>query len=229
MRTYLMLTLLILLLISGLLAARIQQPDHPEGQPAEEYIARLKEGDRAVKSLHSPSNNQTFWLSLSGKLHILHADSTVHTTINQGEGAWKDVTFVEDFCLSPSGDSIYFTDIMDLQSGLSTIKRTDIQGNNIEVITYLDKEIPYLIRLMPKEDLLFFLSKKETKGLPSFSLRYIDLSDGSRGTLYTSDSKLYDIHTDLLQNSVSTLDSRQELHSFSTEMPGVSGLADAQE
>lgn len=229
MRTYLILSLLILLLISGLLAARIQQPDHPEAHPAEEYIARLQQGDRAVKSLHSQSNNHTFWLSLSGKLHILHADSTVHTTINQGGGAWKDVTFVEDFCLSPSGDSIYFTDIMDLQSGLSAIKRTDIQGNNIEVITYLNKEIPYLIRLMPEEDILFFLSKKEEKGLPSFRLRYIHLTDGSRGTLYTSASKLHDIHTDLLQNSVSAVDSGQELHSFSTEMPGVTGLADAQE
>ncbi|WPP52319.1 hypothetical protein [Catalinimonas niigatensis] len=190
------------------------------------YIDTLHQDEQPVKFVVDQKKGFVYWLTFAGGLHAIRQDGNDHTYLNQKNDAWKDITFIEDFCVSETQDRLYFTDLMDLQTGQSAIKVTDAEGK-IEVVANLAHEIPYHISLSADEEMLFFLSKTDIQGTPYFRLRFLDFKEGTKGTLYSSLSKIDSLSYDNTTQKVNIRNKRQELFTFSTDLQKMMGLAES--
>jgi len=186
----------------------------------------LAEKDQALKILDLYDKNQFIWLSLTGELHAVDHKGTDHTKLLYSSKHWNDVTFVEDFCLNATRDSIYFTDLMDLQSGKGAIKLTDIKGTQIHTLTTLDNEIPYQLWLHNEQQKLYFLAKKIKIGHNEYLLRYFDLQKDQKGTIYASTAKIENLRFDGVQQLLILNDSQNRQLAFSTEHIKPAALAE---
>lgn len=191
------------------------------------FVSSLHQDAQPVKSEVDQENEVVYWLSFVGSLHSIKPDGSQHLRLNQGSEAWKDVTFIEDFCLNEADQKLYFTDLLDLKTGQSAIKATDTEGKNIEVVTYLTHEIPYQISLSEDKKKLFFLSKTDIKGSPYFHLRFVDLKERNKGILYSSVSKINSLDYDNATKKVMIRNTRQQKFAFSTDLETMKGLAEA--
>ncbi len=191
------------------------------------FIHTLPQDARPIKSITDQRNGKFYWLSFVGNLYSIGLDGNQHRRINQGVEAWKDVTFIEDFCVNKAQDKLYFTDLMDLETGQSAIKVMDMEGKNVEVIAYLSQEIPYHISFSENVKMLFFLSKSDTKRSPQFRLRFLDLARGTKGTLHSSLSRIDSLYFDAASEEVRIYNAHQDQFAFSTDLQDMNGLAEA--
>lgn len=191
------------------------------------YADTLHKDAQPIKMLVNQKNERVYWLSFVGELHFIGQDGSEHKHLNQDHEAWKDVTFIEDFCIDESRDQLYFTDLMDLQTGQSAIKATDTEGKNVEVIAYLAHEIPYQLTLSADQEMLFYLSKTNREGEPYYRLRFLDLKEGIQGTMYSSLSRIDSLAYDELREKINIHNARQETFAFSADLQTMRGVAEA--
>ncbi|MFP4089628.1 MAG: hypothetical protein ACLFUB_10570 [Cyclobacteriaceae bacterium] len=171
-----------------------------------------------VKTLFDENKGRLFWLNMLGEIHSIGRDMQNHRLISTTGEGWKDVTFIEDFCLSEHYDSLYFTDIMDLQTGMSALKVTDTAGTAVKALKFFRQEIPYAVRMLNESRLLFLLSDAKVAGRSQFRLRFLDLKDGNAGVLYISDHRIEQLEIKAAEKTIVAHDSQQQLISFSTEV-----------
>lgn len=187
----------------------------------------LQENDLAVKTLYHHESQQIYWLSYLGKLYTTSQEDNQHTLISHNQSDWKDVTFIEDFCLNHAKDSIFFTDLMDLESGKSAIKVTDLKGKNVKTLAQLKDEIPYQLTMVKDQAVLFYLSKKMNKRQATFLLRFIDLSKGQSGTLYASNQRMEQLQYDLITHEVLVKNQQKQTFAFSAATQNIQTLTAA--
>lgn len=196
-------------------------------QPIIEMIDTLTEESGTVKMIFDEEKGQVYWLSFVGNLHTVTKDGNDYQHINAGQTFWRDITFIEDFCLNASKDSLYFTDLMDLQSGHSAIKITDINGTGVKVVATLDNEIPYHISFSPEQHMLFYLSKVQKKGIDLYQLRFLNLKEGQKGTLYSSRLRINELKFDKEKKAINILNQKNEQFAFSVDLQNIQGIAEA--
>lgn len=225
MKPYLTINLLLIFLGSALTYYQVFLPnDQSFSQLVKHYQSRINPDSEPVKTLVVDSAAYAFWLSKTGKLHTTYGDTSNHVILNHSGEAWSDVTFIEDFCLNSANDSIYFTDIMDLESGQGAIKVSDRFGQGLKTILLLPDEIPY--RLKHTDNILFYLAQQEYRDA-SYQLRFIDLQNGSRGTLYQSSRKISGLNIDDSLELLNISDPARGQVSFATDLGTIRGLAEA--
>jgi hypothetical protein len=226
MKPYLYINLLLILLGSVLTYHQVFSPEVQHfSQLMRTYQSETEAENRPVKTLMVDTADFACWLSQTGELHSFSDDSSGHVLLNRRGGAWADVTFIEDFCLSPSGDSIYFTDIMDLKSGHGAIKCSDRQGYELQTLAILPDEIPYQLSLSPSGDILFYLSQQNYRDA-SYQLRFIDLKNGTKGTLHSSSRKISQLNIDKSLKLLSIADPAEGQLRFATHIDGSGILAE---
>jgi hypothetical protein len=145
-------------------------------------------GEQPVQILEDPGSSYVYWLDSRGGMHRHDSRTQRSLSFASADSAWRDVTLVEAFCLGKRGDHIYFTDLMDMKSGMSALKVCDTTGRNLQVLSYFSREIPY--QLEQRDNLLFFLTEKHKGRSTEFRLGYVQVQDGRGGTLFTSDKKI---------------------------------------
>jgi hypothetical protein len=190
-------------------------------------IDTLTEESETMKIIFDEEKGQIYWLSFVGNLHTAAEDGSHYQHINAGQAFWRDITFIEDFCFNASKDSLYFTDLMDLQSGHSAIKITDVEGTGVKVIATLENEIPYHISFSPEQHMLFYLSKVHKKGIDSYQLRFLNLKEGQKGTLYSSRLRINQLSFDKRNKAVNIQNQRNEQFAFSADLQNFQGIAEA--
>lgn len=191
-----------------------------------DFQKKINSVDPAVKTVINTRESYVCWLSELGELHSISGDTSNHQSFDQLQEAWADVTFIEDFCLNPTNDSIYFTDIMDLSSGLSAIKVSDRQGGGLQTLAYLPEETPYRLCLSPSGKVLFYLAKQETAN-EKYALRFIQLKNGNIGTMYTSAYKIDSLRVNTGLQQLTLTDPNQGTIAFDTDRRSVFTLAEA--
>lgn len=196
-------------------------------RPIIEMIDTLTEESETIKTIFDEEKGQVYWLSFVGNLHTAVEDGSQYQHINSGQEFWRDITYIEDFCLNASKDSLYFTDLMDLQSGQSAIKITDIKGTGVKVVATLQNEIPYHISFAPEQHMLFYLSKVHKKGIDSYQLRFLNLKEGQKGTLYSSRLRINELKFDKEKKAINILNQRNEQFAFSADSQNLQGIAEA--
>lgn len=227
MRTYLSVNVLLTLIGATLVVYWVFSTERETlTQKITAYQSQIKSSDRPVKTFVDAPRGYACWLSQVGELHFISGDTSQHQHLHHAGWAWKNVTFIEDFYTDSGNDSIYFTDLMDLNSGQSAIKATDRRGNGPEVLAHLPGEIPYRLCVSTSGELLFYLAR-QTSDNASFRLRFINLQDGSRGTLYTSAQKIDSLQLNPLEESISLKHPTQGLVSFDTDLYSIQVLAEA--
>lgn len=227
MKPFLYINLLLILLGSLLTYHQVFSPEVQHfSQLIHTFQSNSNPGSRPVKTLVDDTATFACWLSQTGELHSISNDTSEHVLLNHNGGAWADVTFIEDFCLNPGADSIYFTDIMDLKSGQGAIKYCDRQGRELKTLALLPDEIPYQLSLAPSGDILFYLSQQNYRDA-SYQLRYIDLTNGSRGTLHSSGRKISQLRIDHSLKLLSIADPAEGQLRFATHMDHTGILAEA--
>ena len=190
------------------------------------YQQGLASSDQPLKTKMSKSESFACWLSQLGELHIVQGDTLDHRFLHDAGKEWKNVTFVEDFYLPETSDSLYFTDLMDLKSGFSAVKISDRQGKGLRTLAHLPGEIAYRLCLSHTQDKLFYLSKSDSQK-NVYKLRFINLRDGSRGTLLTSTKKLDSLAFDEQQYQLLVNDPVQGQVAFTKDVDGNGILAEA--
>lgn len=226
MRTSLPITC-VLVFLAGILIYNLVYHTKTESlsEQLKAYQAEIESTDRSVKTIVDETQGYACWLSKVGELHSITEDISQHRYFPNADKAWKYVTFIEDFYTDSQHDKIFFTDLMDLKSGHSAIKVSDRRGRDVKVLAYLPDEIPYRVCVSSSDSLLFYLARKESSP-NSFRFRFINLRDGSRGTLHTSSKKIdsLQLNTD---KKIYVKDPQQGLVSFATDIQSISVLAEA--
>ena len=192
------------------------------------YQTQLENLDQSVKTFVNESEKFACWLSRTGELHSIEGDTSKHRHFSYASPDWKNVTFIEDFCLDSHNERIYFTDLMDLSSGNSAIKVSDRQGSNLRTLARLPGEIPYRLCLSPSDNVLFYLAKSEGREV-AFRLRFINLKNGNQGTLYSSGSKIGSLLSTPGKESISIQDPQIGHLSFATDLESIQVLAEARQ
>ncbi|MDF9796165.1 hypothetical protein OKW21_001428 [Catalinimonas alkaloidigena] len=219
MKTFLLSSIIIPLIILSLV---IQAHNNLQNDALPESITKmidtLSHNNKTVKMVYDDQKGQVFWLSFLGNLHTANQNGSTYRRINQGQQLWKDVTFIEDFCLNASKDSIYFTDLMDLQSGHSAIKITDAEGTVVKVVASLENEIPYHISFSPEQQMLFYLSKVRRNGIYTYRLRFVNLNNSEKGTLYSSSTRITQLDFDKANRAINIQNQSNEQFAFSANL-----------
>jgi hypothetical protein len=190
------------------------------------YRSRINPANQSVKTLVLDSVGLACWLSETGQLHSINDDTARHIILNKSNREWENVTYIEDFCLDAANDRIYFTDIMDLVTGRGAIKVSDLRGNDLKTLLTFQDEIPYQVNLSSSGKLLFYLSQRNFRDA-SYQLRVINLDNGERGTLHSSNRKISKLNIDHSLELLSIADPEQGQLTFTTTTYNTQILADA--
>lgn len=171
--------------------------------------------DLPKKAVIDTENELAYCLSKTGRLFFLSLADEAYRYTGLRHAAWKDITFIEDFCVDTLKKRIYFTDLMDLATGESAIKFTNFDGSKFNTIVVLDNEIPYKIQSGSGGELLYYLAKQSINEKTTYALKFVDLSDGITGTFYKTVNRIEEI------SIPSAIDHLKEVntHSISAGLP----------
>ena len=153
----------------------------------QQYFMRLPAWEKPKKVQLDPQHRKVYWLNQKGEIHAIRADGSREELVNPGIGATLGITYIDDFTLDSRGNTIYFTDLMDIGSGFSAVKRSDLQGENIQVVATFPAEIPYAVAWDTEAQQLYYLTKREKTG--DYSLQLL----GRETPLAISGRKISDI------------------------------------
>nr|WKN39607.1 hypothetical protein K4G66_12980 [Tunicatimonas sp. TK19036] len=153
----------------------------------QEYFAVLPDWQKPKKVQVDQLHRWVYWLNENGEIRAVSADGTHHKLINRGIGAQLGITYIDDFTIDSQGNAIYFTDLMDVASGFSALKKSDLQGNSIEILETFPTETPYAVCWDTTMQQLYYLTKSE--GSSVYNLQLL----GESGPLATSSHKVKDI------------------------------------
>lgn len=177
----------------------------------QQYFTMLPNWKKPKKVQIDWQNRKVYWLNQNGEIHAVLANGTQQELINKGIGAILGITYIDDFALNSQGNAIYFTDLMDVASGLSAIKRSDLKGEHIQTLVTFPAETPYAVSWDDATQQLYYLTKREKAA--DYSLQLL----GEAIPLAITDHKVTDIPSLLSRLSEAQV-AAQPIANQSTEM-----------
>jgi hypothetical protein len=153
----------------------------------QQYFSDLPPWQKPKKIQIDPQHRKVYWLNRNGEIHAIQPDGTCTELVNKGIGATLGITYIGDFTLNSPDNTIYFTDLMDIASGCSAIKKSDLKGDNIETLATFSTEVPYAVTWDEASQQLYYLSRgRKTE---QYSLKLL----GESSPLATTPHKLTNI------------------------------------
>ncbi len=135
-------------------------------------------------------HQQVYWLNKMGEIYRTQPDGTQVELINQGLSADMGVTFIEDFCIDTRRGCLYFTDLFDLQTGHSAIKKSDLNGDDIETVATFAEETPLRLSVSPDTKAVYYISQAKEHWQPTYHMGTIGPYSREKTLLYTSSHPL---------------------------------------
>ena len=123
----------------------------------ERHLLGLSSAERSVKTVVDNHGRYVYWLSFIGEVHRIPFAGGPSERVVQSVGMARQAMFIEDFCLDQE-DRLFFTDLMDQETGLSAIKQVDSSGH-ITTVATLREETPYQLRADRRTGQIHYLTK----------------------------------------------------------------------
>lgn len=83
------------------------------------------------------------------------------TLVNKGMGAQLGITFISDFAIDDQNATLYFTDLMDVSTGQSTLKMSDATGSHIEMLATFTDKIAYAVHWNNESQQLYYATRQK--------------------------------------------------------------------
>lgn len=128
------------------------------------HFAELPDWEKPKKVQVDIQRRRVYWLNQKGEIWAIRSNGRDGQMVNKGIGAQLGITYIQDFTLNPQSHTLYFTDLMDIASGLSAIKSSDFRGKNIETLATFSTETPYAITWDESTQHLYYLTKPRSEG-----------------------------------------------------------------
>ncbi|MGD1894773.1 MAG: hypothetical protein ACFB15_29790 [Cyclobacteriaceae bacterium] len=125
----------------------------------QQHLAELPAWQAPRKIEVDHERKRVYWLNRNGEIWAIDSDGSKKTLINKGIGAELGITYIEDFTIDYQNGTLYFTDLMDVTTGLSALKSSDLQGNNISTITSFPNETLYAIKWNIDQQQLYYATR----------------------------------------------------------------------
>lgn len=135
------------------------------------HLSSLPASERAVKTLVDSRGRFVYWLSYIGEIHRIPFVGGRSKRVVRSVGTARQAMFVKDFCLD-NNDQLFFTDLLDQETGLSAIKQLDSSGH-ITTVNTLDQETPYQITTCPQTGQVYYLTKTNSSFRKMYRVRTI--------------------------------------------------------
>ncbi len=136
------------------------------------------------------AHRQVYWLNKLGEIYRIQADGTQIALINKGIGADLGITFIEDFCLDTDRDYIYFTDLFDLKSGSSAIKRSGLDGRHIETVAVFPQEVPLRVATQAHSEKIYFVSRSRQQAAEVYHIGTLSPETSEKNILHASSENI---------------------------------------
>lgn len=154
-----------------------------------QLVNYLEQEEQARKVIFDAPRARVYWLNNTGEIYRVQLDGSQLQLVNKGFGTDIGTTLIEDFCLDVEHEYIYFTDLFDIKTGQSAIKRSDLDGNALETIYTFAHETPYHLTIDPTRAVICYASTTKRRQMPAYQLGMIRLDDLDKITVYNSTQK----------------------------------------
>ncbi|MGB3588231.1 MAG: hypothetical protein WBA23_16900 [Tunicatimonas sp.] len=125
------------------------------------HFQQLSEWQHPQKIEVDHSQRKIYWLNKQGEIRAIGANGKNEIVINKGIGAQAGITFISDFTIDERAGILYFTDLMDVNSGQSALKKADLNGNYTEVITTFPTKVPYAVHWDDANEQLYYATRQK--------------------------------------------------------------------
>jgi hypothetical protein len=122
-------------------------------------LAELSAWQAPLKVEVDYQRGRIYWLNRNGEIWAVNADGSKKTLINKGIGAQLGITYIEDFAIDYQNGILYFTDLMDVATGSSALKKSDLQGNNISTVASFPDETLYAVNWNDNQQQLYYATR----------------------------------------------------------------------
>jgi len=123
------------------------------------YLAELPYWQAPRKVEVDYQRGRIYWLNRNGEIWAINANGSEKTLINKGIGAKLGVTYIEDFALDYQKNILYFTDLMDVVTGLSALKKSTLQGDSITLVASFPGETLYAVSWNSEQQQLYYATR----------------------------------------------------------------------
>lgn len=110
---------------------------------------------------------RVYWLNKQGEIKSIGVDGRNEKVVNQGIGVRAGVTFISDFTIDGQNGALYFTDLMDINTGQAALKKSDLEGNHTETIATFSAEVPYAVHWDTTNARLYYATRQKNGHLHS--------------------------------------------------------------
>ena len=176
----------------------------------QQYFTKLSHWQKPKKVQIDWQHRKVYWLNKYGEIHAMHVNGSQRELINRGIGAKLGITYIGDFALNSQENAIYFTDLMDIASGLSAIKKSTLKGKHIQAVITFTDETPYAVSWDENTHQLYYLTKRKEAG--DYALQVL----GKSVPLAVASHKIISISTLLGKLSATSADAQPVDWSAST-------------
>ena len=132
-------------------------------------------------------NRKVYWLNKQGEIRAIGMNAQGEVLINKGIGAQLGITFISDFAIDNQNEALYFTDLMDVSTGQPALKKSDLTGSHIEMVTTFSGETAYALYWNNENGQLYYATRQKNGQLHKIHQL------GKPGLLVTTQQKIGDI------------------------------------
>lgn len=167
----------------------------------QQHFQHLSDWQHPQKIEVDRDRRRVYWLNRQGEIRAIEADGRNEIVINKGIGAQAGITFISDFTINDRAGILYFTDLMDINTGQGALKKSDLNGHHTETIVTFPTKVPYAVHWDDANQQLYYATRQKSGQLHSLHLLGENLS------LITTTQKMRNI-TALIDSSSHLIDQR---------------------